>query len=92
MYSYISIINKCGLDINLKNYIYSNLDFSSINLPEVDQDNTLKQSLILGGIKQKKKEELKKAIENLPDDVVLSISFEEPLRETDGEDDVCRTD
>ena len=38
------------------------------------------------------KEELKKAIENLPDDVVLSISFEEPLRKTDGEDDVCRTD
>ena len=38
------------------------------------------------------KEELKKAIEDLPDDVVLSISFEEPLRETDGEDDVCRTD
>ena len=38
------------------------------------------------------KEELKKAIENLPDDVVLSISFEEPLRGTDGEDDVCRTD
>ena len=56
LYSYISIINKCGLDINLKNYIYSNLDFSSINLPEVDQDNTLKQSLILGGIKRKKKE------------------------------------
>ena len=38
------------------------------------------------------KEELKKAIEDLPDDVVLSISFEETLRETDGEDDVCRTD
>ena len=50
------MINKCGLDINLKNYIYSNLDFSSISLPQVDQDNSLKQSLILGGIKRKKKE------------------------------------
>ena len=38
------------------------------------------------------KEELKKAIENLPDDVVLSISFEDPSRETDGEGDACRTD
>lgn len=38
------------------------------------------------------KEELKKAIENLPDGVVLSISFEEPMGETDGEDDLCRTD
>ena len=56
LYSYISMINKCGLDINLKNYIYSNLDFSSISLPQVDQDNSLKQSLILGGIKRKKKE------------------------------------
>ena len=56
LFSYISIINKCTLDINLKNYIYSNLDFSSLNLPEVDQDNTLTQSLILGGIKRKKKE------------------------------------
>ena len=38
------------------------------------------------------REELKKAIEELPDDVVLSISFEDPLRGTEGEDDVCRTD
>ena len=38
------------------------------------------------------KEELKKAVENLPDGVVLSISFEETMGETDGEDDVCRTD
>lgn len=38
------------------------------------------------------KEELKKAVENLPDGVVLSISFEEPMGETDGEDDLCRTD
>ena len=38
------------------------------------------------------REELKKAIEDLPNDVVLSISFEDPLGETDGEDDVCRTD
>ena len=38
------------------------------------------------------KEELKKAVENLPDGVVLSISFEKPMGETDGEDDLCRTD
>ena len=38
------------------------------------------------------KEELKKAIEDLPDDVVLSISFEDPSGGTDGEGDACRTD
>ena len=38
------------------------------------------------------KEELKKAIEDLPDDVVLSISFEGPSGGTDGEGDACRTD
>lgn len=42
--------------------------------------------------KQMTKEELKKVIEDLPDDVVLFISFEDSFGGTDGEDDACHTD
>ena len=54
LYSYISFINKCSLDINLKSFIFTNLDFSSISLPQVEQDNSFKTSLLLSGIHTKR--------------------------------------
>ena len=62
IYSYIAFINKCSLDINTKNFIYSDLDFSSLSLPQLSQDNSIRQSLILSGIKQKTKKKERKAI------------------------------
>lgn len=56
LYSYISRINKFSLDINLKSYILSNLEFSSIDLPKVNRENSLKKSLALSGISIKTKE------------------------------------
>ena len=56
-YSIISFINKCALDINLKTYLFSNLNFSSLDLVKVDQDDTLKQSLLLSKISHKRRKE-----------------------------------
>ena len=60
LYSYISIINRCSLDINLKTYIFSDLDFSSLNLPEIEgQEDSIQKSIVLNGISKrsnKKKE------------------------------------
>ena len=51
--TYISFIKKCFLDINLRHYISTNLDFSSIRLPQINENNSLKQSLLLPGITPK---------------------------------------
>ena len=57
-YSIISLMNKCGLDFNLKTYIVSNLDFSSLNLAKIEPDDTIKQSFLLNtlGYKRHKKD------------------------------------
>ena len=67
VYSYISSINKCDLDNNLKNFFYQKLDFSSINLPKVDinendnenpnDNNILNDSILSKKILQKEKTE-----------------------------------
>jgi len=38
-YLYTSLINKCWIEINSKNYIFSNFDFSSINWPKVENQD-----------------------------------------------------
>ena len=54
LYSYISIINRCSLDINLKTYIFSDLDFSSLNLPEIEgQEDSIQKSIVLNGISKR---------------------------------------
>ena len=55
-YSYISTINKCYLDINIKTFMFINMDFSSINLPQIDQDSSLRQSLVLSSMNLRRKE------------------------------------
>ena len=51
--NYITFIKKSFLDINLRHYISINLDFSSISLPQIGENNSLKQSLLLSGITPK---------------------------------------
>ena len=55
-YSYISTINKCYLNINIKTFIFANTGFSSINLPKLEQDNTLNHSSVLISMNSLRKE------------------------------------
>ena len=56
-YSYTSLINKCWIEINSKNYIFTNLDFSSINLPKVENQDAklIKKEMLLGSINPRTK-------------------------------------
>ena len=47
LFYYVSFIYKCCLDINLNTYLYSILEFSSLDLPKVKKNNYRRKSIIL---------------------------------------------